>query len=68
MLNVALTLKAFEPEADDFENTFQYNLYQSWLKKGDFKTNFPAGFGNKKIEYSGLQFPAGILRSGKNTN
>ena len=49
MLNVALSLKAFEPEADDFENTFQYNLYQSWLKKGDFKTNFPAGFGNKKI-------------------
>jgi hypothetical protein len=49
MLNVALILEAFEPEADDFENTFQYKLYQSWLKKGDFKTNFPAGFGNKKI-------------------
>lgn len=42
-------LNCFEPEAADFENLFQYNLYRSWLQKGQFKTNFPAGFSHNNI-------------------
>jgi len=39
----------FEPERKNFANSYQFELYNSWLKKGNFKTNFPAGFTKYKI-------------------
>lgn len=46
---LALNLEAFEPQASDFENSYQFNMYQSWLEKGEFKPNFPGDFSVKKI-------------------
>ena len=54
IMNAVMDLYCYEPEAEDFKNIFQYKLYQSWLKKGEFRTNFPAGFGNRKIVKSFL--------------
>lgn len=46
---LAFNLEAFEPQESDFENSYQFNMYQSWLEKGDFKPNFPGDFSVKKI-------------------
>ena len=42
-------LLAFEPEADNFSNAYQYELYLSWLEKGGLKADFPAGFTSRKV-------------------
>jgi len=46
---LAFNLEAFEPQTSDFENSYQFNMYQSWLEKGSFKPNFPGDFSVKKI-------------------
>ncbi len=42
-------LIGFEPQIEDFANTYQYKLYISWLKQNNFKTDFPAGLTSEKI-------------------
>ena len=44
-----LVLFGFTPSQNDFTNSYQYELYKSWLKKGNFKTNFPSSFFKEKI-------------------
>ncbi|RLC52018.1 MAG: hypothetical protein DRZ79_01815, partial [Candidatus Cloacimonadota bacterium] len=50
-----LVLFGFTPSQNDFTNSYQYELYKSWLKKGNFKTNFPSSFFKEKIvkQYKG---------------
>jgi len=45
----AALLLAFEPKEKDFISNYQFELYNSWLRKGDFKTNFPAVITQQKI-------------------
>jgi len=42
-------LYGFEPKANDFINSYQYNLYQSWLKSEKLDSDFPAGFTSDKV-------------------
>ncbi len=45
----AAFLLAFEPLAKDYINNYQYELYNSWIRKGDFKINFPAVITQQKV-------------------
>jgi len=49
LLVAGLRVLAYEPDIDDFHNPYQYNLYRSWIKKSNFKTDTPAGFTPEKI-------------------
>ena len=44
-----ITLAAFSPTNNDFVTIYQYELYKSWLRLGNFKTNFPAFISEDKI-------------------
>ncbi len=39
----------FEPDFEDFSSGYQFELYHSWLEKGNFKIDFPAGFTSAKV-------------------
>ncbi|MCF7814825.1 MAG: hypothetical protein K9M95_04250 [Candidatus Cloacimonetes bacterium] len=43
------SLFGFAPAQKDFSNKYQYDLYRSWLQKGDFFTQKPATFSKEKI-------------------
>ncbi|HHE37445.1 MAG TPA: hypothetical protein ENL20_02600 [Candidatus Cloacimonetes bacterium] len=45
----AAFLTAFEPQAKDFITDYQYELYNSWIRKWDFKINFPSVITREKI-------------------
>ena len=49
LFGLSFSLPAFEPQAKNFTNLYQYELYKSWLRKGDFKINFPAIITQEKI-------------------
>ena len=40
---------AFDPSVEDFIDKYQYNLYKSWMKKGDFPSHIKAFFQKDKI-------------------
>jgi len=42
-------LYSFEPKSNDFINSYQYNLYQSWLNSEKLDSDFPAGFTSDKV-------------------
>jgi len=44
-----ITLSAFSPTNNDFVTPYQYELYKSWLRLGNFKTNFPSFISEDKI-------------------
>ena len=39
----------FEPDFEDFSSGYQFELYHSWLEKGDLKIDFPAEFTSDKV-------------------
>ena len=39
----------FDPDFEDFSSGYQFELYHSWLEKGNFKIDFPAGFTSAKV-------------------
>ena len=45
----AANLYSFEPQRADFINSYQYNLYQSWLNNAKLDSDFPAGFTSEKV-------------------
>lgn len=45
----AIKLYSFEPKRTDFVNSYQYNLYQSWLSNGKLNSDFPAAFTSDKV-------------------
>ena len=40
---------AFDPSVEDFVDKYQYDLYKSWMKKGDFPSHIKACFQKDKI-------------------
>lgn len=40
---------AFQPKPTDFITQYQWELYRSWLQKGDFRPNVPADITKKRI-------------------
>jgi hypothetical protein len=42
-------LSAFDPGENDFKTKYQFELYKSWLAKGDLKTHFSAAFTQDKV-------------------
>ena len=49
LLVITESVFGFEPGINDFANSYQYELYHSWLRKGNLKTDFPAGFTKDKV-------------------
>jgi len=50
----AVTIMAFEPKADDFKNSYQYDMYRSWLAAEKLDGDLPAGFTSTKVVRSFL--------------
>ncbi|MCD4818097.1 MAG: hypothetical protein K8S23_05360 [Candidatus Cloacimonetes bacterium] len=48
LLNLIM-LHSFEPHEDDFKNSYQYELYRSWLLQNHLKPNIPAVFSEQNI-------------------
>ncbi|MDP8200551.1 MAG: hypothetical protein P9M11_00245 [Candidatus Tenebribacter burtonii] len=46
---IIINLYGFEPKASDFNNSYQYELYRSWLSNEKLDSDFPAGFTSEKI-------------------
>lgn len=53
-LVAAVPSLAFEPKADDFQNSYQYDLYTSWLAAEKLDGDLPAGFTSIKVVRSFL--------------
>jgi hypothetical protein len=49
---IIINLYGFEPKATDFINSYQYDLYRSWLETEKLDGNLPAGFTSEKIAIS----------------
>jgi len=49
LLLISSEALGFEPDFKNFSSGYQFELYHSWLKKGDFKIDFPAGFTSAKV-------------------
>lgn len=54
ILVIAIPLFGFEPKAGDFLNSYQYDLYRSWLKTEKLDSDLPAGFSREKVVRSFL--------------
>lgn len=48
-LLITSLLLAYEFKQEDFINSYQYRLYKSWIRKGNFQTNTPAFFKKEAI-------------------
>ncbi|NQT65093.1 MAG: hypothetical protein HQ554_02830 [FCB group bacterium] len=46
---ITVKLYGFEPKATDFINSYQYELYQSWLETEKLDGDLPAGFTSEKV-------------------
>ena len=46
---ITAKLYGFEPKATDFINSYQYELYQSWLETEKLDGDLPAGFTSEKV-------------------
>ncbi len=46
---ITINIYGFEPKATDFINSYQYELYRSWLSMEKLDGDFPAGFTGKKV-------------------
>jgi len=51
---IIINLYGFEPKATDFKNSYQYELYRSWLSSEKLDGDLPAGFTSKKVVRSFL--------------
>ncbi|MCK5051431.1 MAG: hypothetical protein KAS53_06825 [Candidatus Cloacimonetes bacterium] len=51
---ITIKLYGFEPKASDFINSYQYELYRSWLESEKLDGDLPAGFTSEKIVRSFL--------------
>ena len=49
LLLISSEALGFEPGFEDFSSGYQFELYHSWLEKGNFKIDFPAGFTSAKV-------------------
>lgn len=46
---ITVKLYGYEPKATDFINSYQYELYQSWLETEKLDGDLPAGFTSEKV-------------------
>ncbi len=46
---ITMKLYGFEPKVNDFINSYQYELYQSWLETEKLDGDLPAGFTSEKV-------------------
>ena len=46
---IITNLYGFEPKATDFINSYQYDLYRSWLGTEKLDSDLPAGFTSEKV-------------------
>ena len=46
---IIINLYGFEPQASDFVNSYQYELYRSWLSNEKLDSDFPTGFTSEKM-------------------
>ena len=46
---IIINLYGFEPKASDFINSYQYDLYRSWLGTEKLDSDLPAGFTSEKV-------------------
>ncbi len=46
---ITIMLYSFEPKAGDFINSYQYELYRSWVSTEKLDGDFPAGFTSEKV-------------------
>ncbi|MEA2095981.1 MAG: hypothetical protein U9P73_04715 [Candidatus Cloacimonadota bacterium] len=46
---ITIMLYGFEPKAGDFINSYQYELYRSWLETEKLDSDLPAGFTSEKV-------------------
>jgi hypothetical protein len=48
-LLIAVEVLAFQPKSTDFATQYQWELYRSWLQKGEFRPNVPADITQHRI-------------------
>ena len=46
---ITIKIHSFEPKASDFINSYQYELYRSWLSTEKLDGDLPAGFTSEKV-------------------
>ncbi len=51
---ITIMLYGFEPKVGDFINSYQYELYRSWVSSEKLDGDLPAGFTSKKVVRSFL--------------
>lgn len=49
LLCYSLVIYGFDPIKSDFASDYQFELYRSWVRKGNFKTDLPVRFTKDKI-------------------